>query len=57
MTANVAISLVWAFTMVATSIELNGTASESVVVILGCGFISCLLILVRLGQHSVRSND
>ena len=50
--AIVAIAVVWALVMVATSIELEGTEFDSVVVVLGGGFIACLLILARLGQMS-----
>jgi DNA-binding HxlR family transcriptional regulator len=50
--AIVAIAVVWALVMIATSIELSGTDFDSVVVVLGGGFIACLLILARLGQTS-----
>jgi len=46
-----AISVVWAIIMIATSIELQGSAFDSIVVILGIGFIACLLILARLGRR------
>jgi len=52
MVAIVAIAVVWALVMIATSIELTGSEFESVVVVLGGGFIVCLLILARLGQMS-----
>jgi DNA-binding transcriptional ArsR family regulator len=47
----VTVSIVWALIMIATSIELQGSAFNSVVVILGIGFIACLLVLVRLGRR------
>ena len=50
--AIVAISVVWAVVMIGTSIELSGREFDSVVVVLGGGFIACLLILARLGQTS-----
>jgi len=52
MVAIVAIAIVWALVMIATSIELAGSEFDSVVVVLGGGFIACLLILARLGQTS-----
>jgi len=52
MIAIVAIAVVWALVMIATSIELAGSEFDSVVVVLGGGFIACLLILARLGQTS-----
>ena len=52
MIAIVAVAVVWALVMVATSIELAGTEFDSVVVVLGGGFIACLLILARLGHAS-----
>ncbi len=48
--AIVAVSVVWACVMVATSMELAGTSFDSVVIILGGGFIACLLILARIGR-------
>jgi DNA-binding transcriptional ArsR family regulator len=48
----VAVAIVWAAIMVATSIELSGTEFNTLVVILGGGFIACLLIMARLGQLS-----
>jgi len=48
--AMVSTAVVWAVVMIATSMELAGTEFDSVVVILGGGFIACLLILARLGQ-------
>jgi len=47
----VAISIVWALIMIVTSIELQGSEFDSVVVILGIGFIACLLILSTLGRR------
>ena len=50
--AIVAIAIVWAAVMVSTSIELSGTGFDTIVVVLGGGFIACLLIVARLGQTS-----
>jgi len=47
----VAISIVWALVMIVTSIELQGSEFDSVVIILGMGFIACLLILATLGRR------
>ncbi len=55
--AIVGISIVWAIILVATSIELNGTEFNSIVVILGGGFVACLLILARFGRKPVHLND
>ena len=56
-TAIVAVSTVWAVMMVAASIELDGTGFDSIVVILGGGFVACLLVLARLGQTSFRFDE
>jgi len=56
-TAIIAVSIVWALTMVATSIELAGTGFDSVVMILGGGFVACLLILTRLARSSIRFGE
>ena len=45
------ISIVWALIMVTISVELQGSAFSSVVVILGIGFIACLLILAGVGRR------
>ena len=47
----VAISIVWALIMILTSIELQGSEFDSIVIILGIGFIACLLILATLGRR------
>jgi len=57
-TANIAISIVWAVIMVATSLELARTEVGTVILmILLVGFVACLLILSRLGQASVRFDE
>lgn len=50
--AIVSTAIVWAAIIVATSMELAGTEFDSVVVLLGGGFVACLLILTRLGQST-----
>ena len=56
-TAIIAVSIVWALTMVATSMELSGTGFDSVVMILGGGFVACLLILTRLARSPIRFGE
>jgi len=48
--AIVAIAIVWACVMVITSIVLSGTGFDTIVVILGGGFIACLLTLAAIGR-------
>jgi len=55
-TANIAISIVWAVMIVATSMELPARSDVGTIILLTllAGFVACLLILSRLGQTSVR---
>ena len=48
--AIVAIAIVWACIMVITSIILSGTGFDAIVLVLGGGFIACLLILSTIGR-------
>jgi DNA-binding transcriptional ArsR family regulator len=47
----VAISIVWAIIVIASSVVLQGSSEQSIIVILGIGFIACLLILATLGRR------
>jgi len=47
----IALSLIWAAIVIASSLALQGTADESVISIFGAGFIACLLTLAALGRR------
>jgi DNA-binding transcriptional ArsR family regulator len=46
----VAISIIWVGIVIASSLILQGSAEQSVIVILGVGFIACLLTLATTGR-------
>jgi len=47
----VAISIVWAIIVIASSVVLQGSVEQSMIAILGIGFIGCLLILSTIGRR------
>ena len=51
-TAIVAVSIIWAIIVIASSVILEGSAEQTISVVLSIGFIACLLSLAAIGRRS-----